>query len=57
MAKEVLDHGSYTHGTKNENVLRTNSEYSITLKTDSKLALEWKQKYYCNRLYDALISQ
>lgn len=56
MSHEVDLHGSFTHGTKTENAIRSNSEYSISIAIGSAMMARWEENYFCERLYKALIA-
>ena len=56
MANEVNLHGSFTHGTKTENAIRLNSEYSLSIAIGSAMMARWEDEYFCEKLYKALIA-
>lgn len=56
MTNEIMKYGSFSHGTKDENKIRTNSEYSLSIKIGSDMMKRWEDQYHCEKLYKALIS-
>lgn len=56
MADEIERYGSFSHGTKNENKIRTNSEYSLSVKIGSDMMKRWEKQYHYEKLYQTLIN-
>lgn len=56
MTNEISNYGSFSHGTKEENKIRTNSEYSLSIKIGSDMMKRWEKQYHYEKLYKALTS-